>query len=73
MRVLQDIYLDHHVNDMYKLLVKEEDFKRQHSKSFKDMIGEKYLFQLIVGCLLSSLMQFGGINAISFYSTDIFL
>jgi len=40
---------------------------------FKDLLSITYRKRLFVGCTLSALQQFSGINAFSFYSNEIFL
>lgn len=50
----------------------EDTDEKVEEPSWKDLVGPRFRLAFFVGCVLSGMQQVTGINAVVFYSTDIF-
>lgn len=65
---LEHFYSSESQNDVYVALVDEADQKASNSSG----IARHYVKALILGCILSAFHQLTGINAVMFYSNELF-
>jgi SP family sugar:H+ symporter-like MFS transporter len=70
--VLKLIYFDQYVGKELAELEAAVNPKQISTLSYGDLLSPKYRGKLLVGCLLSCLQQFSGINAVIYYSTAMF-
>ena len=72
--VLNKIYSRNEASYQLEELKKQQITQNQKGKMiFKDLISPIYRKRLLIGCVLSVLQQLSGINALSTYSSNIFI
>lgn len=75
MIIIKNLYKPEHVQEIYENMSLRVDSlrKRKQSLFLREIIDKRYSLRLFIGLSLVFANQFSGVNAISFYSTKLFL